>query len=235
MRLVTDRPAPRRSLPCTRVSQPCELAERALGLVAGGGRVSAHGASSGVFAELDEEDLRARGITGRGIAGAQFGVAERLRLATKALAEAGRLRPVIGWEFPSSFTTASTTTRRTSRPPPRTPTRPSAERLGVPDTTAPGLLRAVILAETVAYDSRDVDHDAVATAIRGPVRLPPSGGRLRGAVPCRWRYGARSRDAAVESRIGRLEDMAWPGEFGEVYDGGDERAHGWRWPPGLVL
>lgn len=186
MRLVTDRPAPRRSLPRTRVSQPCELGERALGLVAGGGRVSAHGASSGVFAELEEEDLRARGITGRGIADAQFGAAERLRLATKALAEAGRLRPVIGWEFPSSCTTASTTTRRTSRPPPRRPTRLSVERQrSTCPTTASGLLRAVILAETVAYDSRDVDHDAVATAIRGAVRLPPSVGRLRSAVPCR--------------------------------------------------
>lgn len=28
--------------------------------------------------------------------------------------------------------------------------------------------------------------------------------------------------------------MAWPGEFGEVYDGGDERAHGWRWLPGQL-
>lgn len=36
----------------------------------------------------------------------------------------------------------------------------------------------------------------------------------------------------IESRVGRLEDMAWPGEFGDVYDGGDEWAHGWLWPPG---
>lgn len=34
----------------------------------------------------------------------------------------------------------------------------------------------------------------------------------------------------VESRIERLEDMAWPGEAADVYDGGPERAHGWLWP-----
>ncbi|WP_331736012.1 hypothetical protein OG333_37965 (plasmid) [Streptomyces anulatus] len=36
----------------------------------------------------------------------------------------------------------------------------------------------------------------------------------------------------VEHRIRRLEDIAWPGEFGDVYDGEPERAHGWLWPPG---
>ncbi|BAG16911.1 MULTISPECIES: hypothetical protein [Streptomyces] len=36
----------------------------------------------------------------------------------------------------------------------------------------------------------------------------------------------------VEHRIGRLEDLAWPGELSDVYDGGAERAHGWLWPPG---
>ncbi|MFD5346330.1 hypothetical protein ACFWJY_21795 [Streptomyces anulatus] len=36
----------------------------------------------------------------------------------------------------------------------------------------------------------------------------------------------------VEHRIGRLEDIAWPGEFGDVYDGGPERARDWLWPPG---
>ncbi|MFD4594734.1 fatty acyl-AMP ligase [Streptomyces rubiginosohelvolus] len=44
-----------------------------------------------------------------------------------------------------------------------------AAALDVPDTTDPGLLRVVILAETGAYNSRDVDHDAVATAVRGAV------------------------------------------------------------------
>ncbi|MEU9930824.1 hypothetical protein [Streptomyces anulatus] len=36
----------------------------------------------------------------------------------------------------------------------------------------------------------------------------------------------------VESRIGRLEDLAGPGEFGGVYDSGPEQSHGWLWPPG---
>ncbi|MFI7289499.1 zinc-binding dehydrogenase [Streptomyces anulatus] len=81
-----------------------ELGARAFALVADGGRVSAHGASSGGFAELDEEDVRSRGITLRGITDVQFGAAEMVRLATKALnaAVAGRLRPVIGREFPLS-------------------------------------------------------------------------------------------------------------------------------------
>lgn len=38
----------------------------------------------------------------------------------------------------------------------------------------------------------------------------------------------------VGSRIGRLEDMAWPGEVGDVDDGGYERAHGWLWPTGAA-
>ncbi|MBT2898893.1 hypothetical protein [Streptomyces sp. McG3] len=38
----------------------------------------------------------------------------------------------------------------------------------------------------------------------------------------------------VEHRIGRLEDIAWPGEFGNVYDDRDERSHGWLWPPGTA-
>ncbi|MEV6786785.1 zinc-binding dehydrogenase [Streptomyces sp. NPDC051098] len=81
-----------------------ELGARAFALVADGGRVSAHGASSGGFAELDEKSARARGITLRGIADVQFGPPDVVRLATKALAEAaaGRLRPVIAREFPLS-------------------------------------------------------------------------------------------------------------------------------------
>ncbi|WP_433573192.1 zinc-binding dehydrogenase [Streptomyces sp. CA-251247] len=81
-----------------------ELGARAFALVADGGRVSAHGASSGGFAELDKESAQARNITLRGIADVQFGASDRVRLATKALTEAaaGRLRPVIAREFPLS-------------------------------------------------------------------------------------------------------------------------------------
>ncbi|MFI5653428.1 hypothetical protein ACIA71_19635 [Streptomyces anulatus] len=34
----------------------------------------------------------------------------------------------------------------------------------------------------------------------------------------------------VESRIGRLDDMAWPWELDDVDNGGYERAHGWLRP-----
>lgn len=81
-----------------------ELGTRAFALVADGGRVSAHGAASGGFAEVDEADARARGIVVRGIAHVQFEAPEIARLTTRALEEAtaGRLRPVIAREFPLS-------------------------------------------------------------------------------------------------------------------------------------
>ncbi|MBA3292883.1 MAG: zinc-binding dehydrogenase [Geodermatophilaceae bacterium] len=77
------------------------LGTEAFGLVAQGGRVSAHGAASGDFAELDESDTKARGILVRGIADVQFEAPEMVRLATKALDEAAarRLHPVIGRTF----------------------------------------------------------------------------------------------------------------------------------------
>jgi NADPH2:quinone reductase len=73
------------------------LGTEAFGLVAHGGRVSAHGAASGGFAQLDETNARARGILVRGIENVQFEAPEMVRLATKALVEAaaGRVRPVI--------------------------------------------------------------------------------------------------------------------------------------------
>jgi NADPH2:quinone reductase len=79
-----------------------ELGSEAFGLVADGGRVSAHGAASGDFAVLDEEAARRRGIMVRGIAEVQLDGPQVVRLATTALGEAaaGRLRPVIAREFP---------------------------------------------------------------------------------------------------------------------------------------
>lgn len=79
-----------------------ELGAAAFDLVADGGRVSAHGASSGGFAPLDTEAAQRRGITLRGIAEVQLEAAEVHRLTTRALGEAaaGRLRPVISREFP---------------------------------------------------------------------------------------------------------------------------------------
>jgi NADPH2:quinone reductase len=77
------------------------LGTEAFGLVAAGGRVSAHGAASGGFAELDKIDASARGIVVRGIDHVQFDAPEMVRLATQALVEAatGRVLPVIGREF----------------------------------------------------------------------------------------------------------------------------------------
>jgi NADPH:quinone reductase len=78
-----------------------DLGTAAFDLVAHGGRVSAHGAASGGFAEPDETAIRSRGIVVRGIESVQFEAPEMVRLATKALVEAaaGRMRPVVGAEF----------------------------------------------------------------------------------------------------------------------------------------
>jgi NADPH2:quinone reductase len=78
-----------------------ELGSAAFELVAHGGRVSAHGAASGGFAELDQAAVEARGILVRGITDLQFEAADMVRLATKALKAAadGHLSPAIGREF----------------------------------------------------------------------------------------------------------------------------------------
>jgi NADPH2:quinone reductase len=77
------------------------LGTEAFGLVANGGRVSAHGAASGSFAELDEADASARGILVRGIEDLQYEAPEMVRLATEALLEAaaGRVLPLIGRKY----------------------------------------------------------------------------------------------------------------------------------------
>ncbi|MGW0563678.1 zinc-binding dehydrogenase [Streptomyces sp. NPDC003016] len=79
-----------------------ELGLAAFALTADGGRVSAHGASSGGFAAVDAGEAERRGITLRGISEVQYGAADITRLSAKALAEAaaGRLRPVIAATFP---------------------------------------------------------------------------------------------------------------------------------------
>ncbi|MGX1886439.1 zinc-binding dehydrogenase [Streptomyces sp. NPDC055287] len=79
-----------------------ELGLAAFALTADGGRVSAHGASSGGFAAIDAGEAERRGITLRGIKEVQYGTADITRLLAKALAEAaaGRLRPVIAATFP---------------------------------------------------------------------------------------------------------------------------------------
>ena len=79
-----------------------ELGEAAFGLIAPGGRFSAHGTPSGRFAQIDPEAAAARGVTVRGIRDVQLPPAERRRLTEQALAAAaaGELRPVVGQTFP---------------------------------------------------------------------------------------------------------------------------------------
>ncbi|MFD9436031.1 zinc-binding dehydrogenase [Streptomyces sp. NPDC060002] len=79
-----------------------ELGLAAFPLTADGGRFSAHGASTGGFAAVDAAEAERRGVTLFGIGDVQFGEAEVHRLSSQVLAEAaaGRLRPVIGAQFP---------------------------------------------------------------------------------------------------------------------------------------
>ncbi|ORT58888.1 zinc-binding dehydrogenase [Streptomyces sp. CB03238] len=74
----------------------------AFGLVADGGRFSAHGAPTGGFAEVDPGEAERRGVRLLGIGDVQLSAEAHTRLALRALAEAaaGRLRPVIGGTFP---------------------------------------------------------------------------------------------------------------------------------------
>ncbi|HYH31794.1 MAG TPA: zinc-binding dehydrogenase [Pseudonocardia sp.] len=78
------------------------LGEAALGLVAAGGRFSAHGTPGGRFAEVDPVETRGRGITVTGIADVQLAADDVRRLTAQALAEAaaGRIAPVIGQTHP---------------------------------------------------------------------------------------------------------------------------------------
>jgi NADPH2:quinone reductase len=79
-----------------------DLGEAAFGLVAPGGRFSAHGTPGGRFAQIAPEEAARRGVTVRGIRDVQLPPAERRRLTERALAAAaaGGLRPVIGQTFP---------------------------------------------------------------------------------------------------------------------------------------
>ncbi|MFF3624137.1 zinc-binding dehydrogenase [Streptomyces sp. NPDC002467] len=79
-----------------------ELGLAAFALVRDGGRISAHGAPSGGFTELDPAQVERRGLTVRGIAEVRFPAAEIARLTAVAFeqAAAGRLRPVIARTFP---------------------------------------------------------------------------------------------------------------------------------------
>lgn len=79
-----------------------DLGEAAFGLVAPGGRFSAHGTPGGRFAQIPPEEAARRGVTVRGIRDVQLPPAERRRLTEQAMstAAAGGLRAVVGQTFP---------------------------------------------------------------------------------------------------------------------------------------
>jgi NADPH2:quinone reductase len=78
------------------------LGQDAFGIIAAGGRFSAHGGAAGGFARIDRQEAARRQVSVRGLADVQFGPGDRARLAGRALAEvaAGRLRPHVGQVFP---------------------------------------------------------------------------------------------------------------------------------------
>jgi len=80
------------------------VGEAAFGLIAAGGRFSAHGTPSGRFAAVDTEEADRLGVTVHGIEQVRLGREHRRRLTERALAEAaaGRIRPVVGQTFPLS-------------------------------------------------------------------------------------------------------------------------------------
>ncbi len=73
----------------------------AFGLIANGGRFSAHGTPSGSFASIDPGEAERRAVTVTTIADLQYGEGDRSRLLAAVLAEvrAGRLAPLIGQAF----------------------------------------------------------------------------------------------------------------------------------------
>ena len=73
----------------------------AFGLIADGGRFSAHGTPSGSFAPIDPHEAERRGVTVTTIADLQFREGDRSRLLAAILAEvdAGRLLPLVGQTF----------------------------------------------------------------------------------------------------------------------------------------
>jgi NADPH2:quinone reductase len=73
----------------------------AFGLIADGGRFSAHGAPSGSFAPIDPSEATRRRVTVTTIADLQYGEGDRSRLLATVLVElgGGRLVPLVGQTF----------------------------------------------------------------------------------------------------------------------------------------
>jgi NADPH:quinone reductase len=78
------------------------LGAAAFGLIADGGRFSAHGSTSGSFASIGRDEARRRKVRVSTIADLQYGPGERARLMRTALEELGqqRIAPLIGQTFP---------------------------------------------------------------------------------------------------------------------------------------
>jgi NADPH:quinone reductase len=74
---------------------------QAFGLMANGGRFSAHGAPSGSFAPIDPRTARSRGIAVTSIADLQYGSGDRIRLLAAILGEisVGPVSPLVGQTF----------------------------------------------------------------------------------------------------------------------------------------
>lgn len=77
-----------------------ELGATSFGIIAGGGRFSAHGMSDGGFARLDPAEAGRRGVTVTGIGEYAPAVFRRRAATALAAAAAGRIRPFIGQEYP---------------------------------------------------------------------------------------------------------------------------------------
>ena len=73
----------------------------AFGLIADGGRYSAHGTPSGSFALIDRDDAAHRDVTVTTIADLQYGERDRSRLLAAILAEIrdGQVAPLVGQTF----------------------------------------------------------------------------------------------------------------------------------------
>ena len=79
-----------------------QLGLDAYGIIADGGRFSAHGAPSGSFSTIDQDDARRRNVRVTGLGDLQIRPGERADLARQLLPEvaAGTIRPLIGQTFP---------------------------------------------------------------------------------------------------------------------------------------
>jgi NADPH:quinone reductase len=79
-----------------------QLGRDAYGIIADGGRFSAHGAPSGSFSTIDQDDAGRRNVRVTGLRDLQIRPGERADLARQLLPEvvSGRIRPLIGQTFP---------------------------------------------------------------------------------------------------------------------------------------